>query len=146
MVLGGERMAGSYGGAVKLTGESEYTQGIKKMTQAMKEMASEMKSVTASYDKNDNSINALKAKQDVLNRTLQTAEKLYSETSKKVADLTTKYNEQEKKHKELQSTYDKEKKKLEDIGKETGETSKKYQEQAREKAFKNRPSLSFKKD
>ncbi len=124
-------MAGSYGGAVKLTGESAYTQGIKRMTQAMKEMASEMKIVTSTYGKNDTSINSLKAKQEVLNRTLDAAKKLYDETSKKVADLTKQYDEQDKKHQQLLKTYDNEKKNLEDIKTKYGENSKQYDKQVK---------------
>lgn len=124
-------MAGSYGGAVKLTGESAYTQGIKRMTQAMKEMSSEMKAVTASYGKNDNSLNALKEKQNVLNKTLETAKKLYDETGKKVADLTFKYNEQQKKHDELEKQYKDEKKSLDDLSKSVDENSKEYQDQVK---------------
>ncbi len=39
-------MAG-FGGAVKLTGESEYRKALKNITQNLKEVASEMKLVTA---------------------------------------------------------------------------------------------------
>lgn len=124
-------MAGSYGGAVKLTGESAYTQGIKKMTQVMKEMSSEMKAVTATYGKNDTSLNALKAKQEVLNKTLNTAKALYSDTSKKVADLTSKYNEQQKKHDELEKQYKEEKNTLDNLSKSVDESSKDYQEQVK---------------
>lgn len=124
-------MAGSYGGAVKLTGESAYTQGIKKMTQVMKEMSSEMKAVTATYSKNDTSLNALKAKQEVLNKTLTTAKTLYSDTSKKVADLTSKYNEQQKKHDELEKQYKEEKKSLDNLSKSVDESSKEYQDQVK---------------
>ena len=41
-------MAG-FGGAVKLTGESEYKKALKDITQNLKEVTSELKLVTAQY-------------------------------------------------------------------------------------------------
>ena len=96
-------MAGkSFGGSVKLTGESEYQKALRGITDNLKVLNSEMKVFTSQYDKNDKSQEKLKATSDVLN--------------KKVA-------EQESKIKVLKSA-------LADAEKETGknsETTKKWQ-------------------
>ena len=47
-------MAG-FGGAVKLTGESEYRKALKQITRDLKEIASEQKLVASAYDKSDKS-------------------------------------------------------------------------------------------
>ena len=62
-------MAGkSFGGSVKLTGESEYQKALRGISDNLKVLNSEMKVVTSQYDKNDSSQNKLKATSDVLNK------------------------------------------------------------------------------
>ena len=56
-------MAG-FGGAVKLSGESEYRKALNQITQNLKEVGSEMKVVSSAYDKADKSTAALTAKTD----------------------------------------------------------------------------------
>ena len=53
-------MAG-FGGAVKLTGESDYRKALKSITQDLKEVDSELKVVASQYDKNDKSQEVLTA-------------------------------------------------------------------------------------
>lgn len=94
----------SFGGTVKLTGESEYQKALRGITDNLKVLNSEMKVVTSQYDKNDSSSQKLKATSEVLN--------------KKIA-------EQESKVKLLKSA-------LEDAKNETGDnstTTKKWQVQ-----------------
>ena len=43
----------SFGGTVKLTGESEYQRALKNITQSLKEQTSEMKVLSTQYDKTD---------------------------------------------------------------------------------------------
>ena len=63
-------MAG-FGGAVKLTGESEYRQALAQITQNLREVSSQMNVVSSAYAKNDNSLEALSSKETVLNSKLQ---------------------------------------------------------------------------
>ena len=42
-----------FGGAVKLSGESEYRKALQLITQNLKEVSSEMKAVSSSFDSND---------------------------------------------------------------------------------------------
>ena len=64
-------MAGSFGGTVKLTGESEYQQALKSITNNLKVLNSEMKLVTSQYDKNDHSSQKLNATNEVLNKKIE---------------------------------------------------------------------------
>lgn len=58
----------SFGGTVKLTGESEYQKALRGITDNLKVLNSEMRVVTSQYDKNDNSSQKLKATSEVLNK------------------------------------------------------------------------------
>ena len=58
----------SFGGSVKLTGESEYQKALRGITDNLKVLNSEMKVVTSQYDKNDRSVTKLKATSEVLNK------------------------------------------------------------------------------
>ena len=58
----------SFGGSVKLTGESEYQRALRGISDNLKVLNSEMKVVTSQYDKNDNSSQKLKATSEVLNK------------------------------------------------------------------------------
>ena len=65
-------MAGkSFGGSVKLTGESEYQKALKGISDNLKVLNSEMKVVTSQYDKNDNSSQKLRATSEVLNKKIE---------------------------------------------------------------------------
>ena len=58
----------SFGGSVKLTGESEYQKALRGISDNLKVLNSEMKVVTSQYDKNDSSSQKLKATSEVLNK------------------------------------------------------------------------------
>ena len=60
------------GASIALDGEKEYKQAISEINKAMSVLGSEMNKVTAQFDGNANSIDALNAKQDVLGRKLLT--------------------------------------------------------------------------
>lgn len=61
-------MASSFGGTVKLSGESEYRQALRQITSNLKLVSSEMAKVSAEYGKNDTSIEGLTAKNRELNK------------------------------------------------------------------------------
>lgn len=120
-----------FGGAVKLTGESEYRNALKKITQNLKEVSSEMKLVSSAYDKNDKSVQALTAKQNALTQKLTQQKEKLSMIQTAYKDMSKQYETNKSKHETLVAEYDKEKAKLEQIGKELGTDSKEYQEQAK---------------
>ena len=61
----------SFGGAVKLTGESEYQKALRGIADNLKVLGSEMKLVSSQYDKNDSSSEKLKATSEVLNKKIE---------------------------------------------------------------------------
>lgn len=122
-------MAG-FGGAVKLTGESEYRKALKQITSDLKEVDSELKLVASQYDKNDKSQEALTAQSEAL------AKKLDAQ-AKKVSTLKDAYKQMQEgaqanaeKHKALKAELDNAVSELEKIKKESGETSAEYKLQA----------------
>lgn len=74
-------MGSSFGGTVKLTGESEYRRALKDITNNLKVLNSEMKTITSQYDKNDKSSRNLTQQNEVLNKKI-------AEQKQKVALLT----------------------------------------------------------
>ena len=123
-------MAG-FGGAVKLTGESEYRKALKNITQNLREVSSEMKLVSAQYGKNDTSTQALTAKTDVLNKKLDQQKEKVALLKKQYAEMASQYDTNKAKNDALAKKYDDEKKKLDNLGKTIGTTSDEYKAQAK---------------
>ena len=121
-------MAG-FGGAVKLTGESEYRAALKQITQNLKEVSSEMKVVTSLYGKNDTSTAALTAKQDVLNKKLTEQKNKLSTLKAEYKAMQTQYDANTKKHDSLVKTYNEESAKLKQLEMTVGTTSDEYKQQ-----------------
>lgn len=124
-------MGNSFGGAIKIKGESEYTKALARIKMHLKEVSSEMRIVTNTYAKNDTSTVALTAKQNALSKTLKEQQNLVDTLKNKQADLARQYTTQSQKHDKLVNSYEAEKRKLAEIGRETGETSAEYKAQAK---------------
>lgn len=65
----------SFGGTVKLTGESEYKKALADISGNLKMLNSEMKVVTSAYDKNDKSVENLSSQNEVLNKKIDEQQK-----------------------------------------------------------------------
>ena len=122
-------MAG-FGGAVKLTGESEYRKALKQIQVNLKEVSSEMKLVTAQYDKNDTSTEALKAKSEALAKTLSAQKSALASLESQYTKLSAEQVKNQQKHDALVAEYEKEQAELKRIGDELGTTSDEYKAQA----------------
>jgi TP901 family phage tail tape measure protein len=122
-------MAG-FGGAVKLTGESEYRKALKNITQNLREVSSEMKLVSAQYSNNDKSTEALTAKTDVLTKKLDQQKDKVALLKKQYAEMASQYDANKAKNDALAKKYDEEKAKLSTLEKTLGTTSEEYKEQA----------------
>ena len=119
----------SFGGAVKLVGESEYRAALRKITQNLKEVSSEMKLVSSQYDKGDTSTEALSAKSEVLNKKLEQQKSKLATLQAQYDKMSDAYQTNTQKHEKLVDSYEQEKQKLDRIGQELGETSPEYQKQ-----------------
>lgn len=120
----------SFGGAVKLTGESSYRAALRNISQNLKEVSSELKLVSSQYDKNDTSIEALTAKQTALTHRLEEQKAKLSTLREQYAKMGSEYQQNKEKHEQLIASYSREKSELERIGRELGTTSPEYKKQA----------------
>ena len=120
----------SFGGAVKLTGESKYRAALRNISQRLKEVSSELKLVSSQYDKNDTSIEALTAKQTALTHRLDEQKSKLSVLREQYEKMGSEYQQNKEKHEQLIASYDREKSELERIGRELGTTSPEYKQQA----------------
>lgn len=120
----------SFGGAVKLQGESAYRAALRNITQNLKEVSSELKLVSSQYDKNDTSIEALTAKQTALTHRLEEQKAKLSVLREQYEKMGGEYRQNKEKHEQLVASYNREKSELERIGRELGTTSPEYKQQA----------------
>lgn len=120
----------SFGGAVKLQGESSYRAALRNITQNLKEVSSELKLVSSQYDKNDTSIEALTAKQAALTHRLEEQKSKLSVLREQYEKMGSEYQQNKEKHEQLIASYNREKSELERIGRELGTTSPEYKQQA----------------
>lgn len=120
----------SFGGAVKLTGESSYRAALRNITQNLKEVSSELKLVSSQYDKNDTSIEALTAKQTALTHRLEEQKSKLAVLREQYEKMGSEYQQNKEKHEQLIASYSREKSELERIGRELGTTSPEYKQQA----------------
>ena len=90
-------MAG-LGGAIKLKGESEYKRALTQIKQNLREVSSEMKAVSSQFDKNDHSTEALNAKSNVLNKTLDSQKSKLKTLQAEYSSFSAKAMEQSTKH------------------------------------------------
>lgn len=117
-----------------LSGEKEYKQAISEIGSGMKVLDSEMRKVTSAYAQNADSVEALSAKNDVLERKIstqtekieylraalqQSAEK-YGEADKRTMQWQASLNNAEADLNNLNNQFDENKKKIEESGKEMG--------------------------
>ena len=92
----------SFGGSVKLTGESEYRKALSEISSNLKVLNSEMKTVTSQYDKNDKSVENLSSQNDVLNKKIEEQEKKVSLLKNALADSQKETGENSEKTKKWQ--------------------------------------------
>ena len=117
-----------------LSGEKEYKQAISEIGSGMKVLDSEMRKVSSAYAQNADSVEALNAKNDVLERKIstqvekieylkaalqQSAEK-YGEADKRTMQWQTSLNNAEADLNNLNNQVDENKQKIADTGKEMG--------------------------
>ena len=80
-------MAGSsFGGVIKLKGESEYRKALSSITSNLKVLTSELKVVTSQYDKNDKSVESLSSQNEVLTKKIVEQKEKVITLSKALSD------------------------------------------------------------
>lgn len=80
-------MASSFGGSVKLTGESEYRKALSNITSQLNVVSSELVKVSTQYDRNDNSVEANAKRHEALSNKLDVQKQKVELLSKQLEDL-----------------------------------------------------------
>ena len=93
----------SFGGTVKLTGESEYRKALSEISSNLKVLNSEMNIVTSQYDKNDKSVSSLSAQNEVLNKKIEEQKDKVAILSKALSDSKEETGENSEKTKKWQT-------------------------------------------
>lgn len=122
-------MAG-FGGAVKLTGESEYRKALQQITQSLREVDSELKLVASQYDKNDRSQEAITAQSDALNKKLEEQNSKVKTLEDNLKSLNKQAEKNREEHNKLKEALDTETKKLQELERTCGKNSEEYKAQA----------------
>lgn len=121
-----------FGGVIKLTGEKDYLNALKRIRQSLRETASSLSAISSSFKNNANDMdvtrNAADRLKDVLKKQSDDAKTLRSSYEK----LQKVFENNAKVLDNLQKAYENARKELEKIEKEAGKTSDEYKKQAEE--------------
>lgn len=121
-----------FGGTIKLTGEKDYLNALKRIRQSLRETASSLSAISSSFKNNardmDNTREAASKLKDVLKKQSNDANSLRSSYEK----MQNIFENNRKEIEKLQRAYESARKELEKIEKETGKTSDAYKKQAEE--------------
>lgn len=122
----------TFGGTVKLDGESEYRKALSNITAQLGVVSSEMNKVTAEFGKNDKSIQGLTSKEDVLNKKLEAQEDKVRTLRGALEQAKEQYGETDSRTLKWQRSLNnaeadviKTKKEIDSLGKEVEDTGKK---------------------
>lgn len=116
-------MAGSFGGTVKLTGESEYASALKNINSNLKAVSSELKLVSTEFTNNGNKIGDLRSKNDALNKKLQEEQNVVKTCSDAIKDFTEQQSKNKSQIDKLKSSIEQEKATLDKMKNSTTATS-----------------------
>lgn len=67
---GGDLVADNFGLKIGIEGEKEFKNALRDINQSFKILGSEMKLVSSEFDKNDKSVKAMTARNEVLNKSI----------------------------------------------------------------------------
>lgn len=116
-------MASSFGGTVKLTGESEYASALKNINSNLKAVSSELKMVSTEFTNNGQRVIDLRNQNDALNKKLNEEQNIV----KTCADAIKNFTEQQKQNKgeidKLKGSLEQEKQALDKMKNSTTSTS-----------------------
>lgn len=122
-------MASSFGGTVKLTGESEYRKALRDITTNLKEVSSELKLTNTQFSSGDKTVKGTKNAYTNMNTTIQEqkekisslrsalseAEKEYGSNNEKVKTFKTQLNNAENQLIQMENATDKSNKELKEM-------------------------------
>lgn len=90
-------MATSFGGTIKLTGESEYRKALRDITTNLKEVSSELKLTNTQFASGDKTVKETKTAYTNMNTTMQEQKGRITELKTIISQMTKEYNEHQSK-------------------------------------------------
>lgn len=123
-------MAG-FGGAVKLTGASEYKKALSSITQELKVVSAQMKATSSEFANGDMKEKDLIRASKEMKASLDDQKKALASLKNELDQMNAELKKSEQAHNDLIKEYNSEKDKLDEIGRTLGETSEEYDAQAK---------------
>lgn len=115
-------MASSFGGTVKLTGESEYRKALRDITTNLKEVSSELKLTNTQFSSGDKTVKETKNAYTNMNTTMQEQKGRITELKALISQMTKEYNEHQNKLVQVEEQYDKNSKEASEYRTKLGNT------------------------
>lgn len=115
-------MSNTIGARLKLEGESEYQKALREITADQKLMASELDLVAAKFAGQENSIEAVTAKHDILQRALNSEQEKVNNLREELQKAAEKYGESNTRVQEFQTKLNKAEAQLEKTKKQVADT------------------------
>ena len=100
-------MASSFGGTVKLTGESEYRKALRDITTNLREVSSELKLTNTQFSAGDKTVRETKNSYTNINTTIQEQKGRIAELKTLISQMTQEYNEHQNKLAKVEEQYGK---------------------------------------
>ena len=98
-------MASSFGGTIKLKGESEYKKALRDITSNLKLMTSEMKLTSVEFSNGEKSVKQTKNSFDEINAAIKNQKSSISTLRDLIEKMSKQYDDQKSKLKELEEQY-----------------------------------------
>lgn len=96
-------MGASFGGSIKLTGESEYKKALKEITSNLKLVSSELKLTNTQFTNGDNTLRQTKASYNSMKTTLEEQKNKVSDLRKALKEAETEYGSNNEKVKQFKT-------------------------------------------
>ena len=95
-------MADDFGLKIGLEGEKEFKKALSEINQSFKVLGSEIKVVTSQFDKNDNSVQALTARNQVLNKEIEAQKQNFETLRQALANSSESFGENDRRTQQWQ--------------------------------------------
>ena len=95
-------MADDFGLKIGLEGEKEFKKALSEINQSFKVLGSEMKVVQSQFDKNDNSVEALTARNQVLNKEIEAQKQKIETLRSALANASESFGENDRRTQQWQ--------------------------------------------
>ena len=116
-------MASSFGGTVKLTGESQYVKALRNINSNLKAVSSELKLTSTEFTNNGQKIGDLRTKNDALNKKLQEEQNIVKTCAEAIKNFTEQQTKNKNEIDKLKNSLSSEQQTLEKMKNSTTATS-----------------------